>query len=869
MAEQAYAYVTLIPVAEGFQRKIAQQLKGVGGAGGDAGKITGQNFSEGFGASIKRVGLLAAGALATAGVGRLLGDSIKQASDLGESINAVNVAFGDAASGVLKLGETSARAMGLSTNEFNNAAVRFSAFAERVVGEGGNVAGFIGDISQRATDFASVFNIDVSEALQVFQSGLAGEAEPLKRFGINLLQSEVAAYAMANGIAESASQMTEAQKVQARYGLLLEQTAKTQGDFANTSDGLANQQRIVKAEFTNLQAELGSALVPTMERLLGVVADQVLPAFEEFGDWLGSPDGRKAVEDFTEAAVFLVETTINITKAVFEQLPLLTALGIAFAATTVKTNLLTIAKTKATVAQLALNAAMAANPIGLLLTALALAVVGVTAFANANEAATPTQDELKQSIADTTKELEFYREEQGKTENTKLYEGRIRELEDALRDQRAALQESYNWTQAQSDASYRARDAAIANRIASQNLKPALDNTGGAYYNLATAATNARLGIESVTIAEEAQRQLNYALTLGIGDQQSAMELYEKILARVTAKVKYQTVEQVEFNESVEEAGRALGLVVDGADSASKSTSGYTTATQGATVATDAYTTALGQNSATLESAIPVNQEFLDVINGVASVELAPSIADATREIQGMIIELDKANELTRLEGGFVEFMQGGATVRAKFDPVTGELLESYTDAGSTPARTVTGDIIDINAFTNAINDGTDYIQGLTDFAGGTQGFLNAVLGQVTLTDPDTGMSRTLSASDPESLQMAIERAEKEGYVNGGGFEGDVNGLVDTLKDIDTKLGTAIIADVALASGGLVTRPTTALIGEAGPEVVIPLDRFESMMGMGTSAGKTLVYNAAPNQSMDTEEELFTAMRRAKVVANW
>jgi hypothetical protein len=71
-----------------------------------------------------------------------------------------------------------------------------------------------------------------------------------------------------------------------------------------------------------------------------------------------------------------------------------------------------------------------------------------------------------------------------------------------------------------------------------------------------------------------------------------------------------------------------------------------------------------------------------------------------------------------------------------------------------------------------------------------------------------------------------------------------------------------------LAEGGLVTSATNAIVGEAGPEVVIPLDRFESMMGM-SEQGKSVNYYAAPNQSMDSEQELFQAMRRAKVVAGW
>lgn len=42
-------------------------------------------------------------------------------------------------------------------------------------------------------------------------------------------------------------------------------------------------------------------------------------------------------------------------------------------------------------------------------------------------------------------------------------------------------------------------------------------------------------------------------------------------------------------------------------------------------------------------------------------------------------------------------------------------------------------------------------------------------------------------------------------------------------------LGVPDIPEIALASGGIVTRPTTALIGEAGPEAVIPLDKMGKM----------------------------------------
>lgn len=274
----------------------------------DAQKAIG-SFNQGFDRVFKGVAVAAAAAAAAVAV--FAKQSITAASSLEESTNAVNVAFGDAAEGILKIGETSAKSFGLARTEFNQAAVRFSAFAERVVGQGGDVAGFIENITQRAADFASVFNIEVSEALRVFQSGLSGEAEPLKRFGINLLDTEVKAYALRAGIIGVGESLTETQKVQARYGLLLESTNKVQGDFANTSDSLANQQRILQATFTDLQAEIGTALLPVVSALVKQIADFLLPKLEEFGKWIKSPQGEKAVKDFGTAIANVLTAAFN------------------------------------------------------------------------------------------------------------------------------------------------------------------------------------------------------------------------------------------------------------------------------------------------------------------------------------------------------------------------------------------------------------------------------------------------------------------------------------------------------------------------------------------------------------------------------
>jgi hypothetical protein len=213
----------------------------------------------------------AIGATAVTAIGKY---SVDAARDLTESINAVNVMYGRNAEAILEISKTAADGVGLSERAFNESAVAVGGFVNQIAEIGGVGADRVLDeLITRAADFGSVFNIDVDEALQRFRSGLAGETEPLRRFGINLLQSEVNAYAMANGIGEVGKTLTEEQKVLARYRLLLEKTAKMEGDFANTSEDLANQQRRLRADLENTAAEFGENLIPVAITAIEVIRD--------------------------------------------------------------------------------------------------------------------------------------------------------------------------------------------------------------------------------------------------------------------------------------------------------------------------------------------------------------------------------------------------------------------------------------------------------------------------------------------------------------------------------------------------------------------------------------------------------------------
>jgi hypothetical protein len=210
-------------------------------------------------------------------------EAIGAASDLAESANAVAVTFGDAASGIMKLGEEASKTVGLSAKDFNAFAVQFAGFTQQLTTADQDIVDVTDTLTTRIADFASVMNLDIPDAATKFRQALSGETEGMKQFGIDVSAAAVQSYALANGITDSAASMTEAEKVQARYGLIMEETAKMSGDFANTSDGLANQQRILAAEMENVKATVGQAMVPALQAVMGAVGP-VVDAFTALPD---------------------------------------------------------------------------------------------------------------------------------------------------------------------------------------------------------------------------------------------------------------------------------------------------------------------------------------------------------------------------------------------------------------------------------------------------------------------------------------------------------------------------------------------------------------------------------------------------------
>lgn len=237
---------------------------------GSGASSMGGRFSK-LGAAAARMGKMAALGVGVAGGAALIGikQSIDAASDLNESLSKVGVVFGPQANSIIKWSKGAASAMGQSQQQALEAVGTFGNLISATGVASQKTAGMSTVLTQLAGDLASFNNADPSEVLVNLRSGLVGEAEPLRKYGVQLSAARIEQEAVNLGLAKSGEELSAAAKMQAAYAIILQDTKTAQGDFARTSDGVANRQRIVAAQFEDLKAKVGSVFLPIWQTMLG------------------------------------------------------------------------------------------------------------------------------------------------------------------------------------------------------------------------------------------------------------------------------------------------------------------------------------------------------------------------------------------------------------------------------------------------------------------------------------------------------------------------------------------------------------------------------------------------------------------------
>ncbi len=211
--------------------------------------------------------------------------AVQAGSDLAESQSKVGQIFGDTADSIIEWSKTTAAAMGVSQQGALDAASTFATFGKSAGLAGSDLGNFATDLTGLSSDLASFYNTSPEEAINAIGAALRGESEPIRKYGVLLDDATLKQRAMTLGIYEGTGALTPQQKVLAAQAEILAQTGDAQGDFARTSDGLANQQRILQAQLSDTSAEIGQALLPIALELANIFRDSVLPVIQNVANW--------------------------------------------------------------------------------------------------------------------------------------------------------------------------------------------------------------------------------------------------------------------------------------------------------------------------------------------------------------------------------------------------------------------------------------------------------------------------------------------------------------------------------------------------------------------------------------------------------
>ena len=521
--------------------------------------------------------------------------AVNYASDTEEALNKVDVAFGSSAESVKAWSDTTLTSIGLAKGTALDMAALYGDMATSMGFSEEAAADMAKELVNLAGDLASFKNISVDEVNTALKSVFTGETESLKNLGVVMTEVNLENYALSKGLSQTYQSMDQNEKVALRYQYVLDMTKNAQGDFARTTDSTANQIRILQESLKEAAASIGEDLLPIVTPLI-----QKLGELTQSLSGLDSETQRTIVQTslFLAALGPMLKLTGGITSAVNTGITAYKALKAAH--------------TAATASQLGLNAAMAANPVGAVVTA----VGGLVAVLGSLAAATALTAEKQ---ADLNKELE-------ETEKARLsgiadikeQENSTLALVSVLEDLTAVEGKTEAQKQAILDVVADLNEAVPNLSLAYDEQADSLNMTADAIRNLAAAEAQRQIQqenmdavVEQYRIRLEAEQRLTEASTDLAQVQAEIVARQQEIAdtagagsaeyATLSAEMELLTFQEQDLQAQVDAANQTIGEATRQIDELSAATEAQTGEAEAAVAMAEEQTAAQGAQSASAE----------------------------------------------------------------------------------------------------------------------------------------------------------------------------------------------------------------------------------------------------------------------------
>lgn len=205
------------------------------------------------------------------------GFAINAASNLEETKNKAVVVFGEMADSVIANAERADAALGLSQRQY----LDYASSIQAALTAGGMGVEESAALAERAVqhfaDLASFHNAETADVSAAWQSAIRGQYEPIQKYFPFITDSYMKTYGIANGLLdENVKELDANQRAVILNAIGLDESLNPAlNDFAETSDGAANQMRTLKAQSENAASVLGLQLLPYAIQFMQLLSDLV------------------------------------------------------------------------------------------------------------------------------------------------------------------------------------------------------------------------------------------------------------------------------------------------------------------------------------------------------------------------------------------------------------------------------------------------------------------------------------------------------------------------------------------------------------------------------------------------------------------
>lgn len=231
---------------------------------------------------------------------------IELGSTLSEVQNVVDVTFGAMSETINRFARDALEEFGLSETSAKKYTSTMGAMLKSMGFTTQAAAEMSMEMTGLSADMASFYNLDSETAFEKIRAGISGETEPLKQLGINMSVANLEAFALGQGITKAYNAMTQQEQAMLRYNYLMQATADAQGDFARTSDGWANQVRVLTERFNALKAAIGQGLIAVLTPVIKVLNNllaKILTVTDAFSNFIAKITGKNTKTTTTVSGI--------------------------------------------------------------------------------------------------------------------------------------------------------------------------------------------------------------------------------------------------------------------------------------------------------------------------------------------------------------------------------------------------------------------------------------------------------------------------------------------------------------------------------------------------------------------------------------